>query len=155
MDLTGSRKTYKLIGFLATKLITRAIIPSVDHGGPASSVMKSSILQRCARATGAIRSLDTAGVAKMSRRRSADKHIPISIALPRSVVARLDQVLAYKDSRSAYIAAAITDRMNNLEASSVAEAPSRQLMAALSSREDVDSTLRHLLLPILYQKFEL
>lgn len=85
----------------------------------------------------------------MSRRRSADKAIPISIALPRSVVTRLDQVLAYKDSRSAYIARAITDRMNNLEASSVADAPSRQLMAALSSREDVDSTLKHLLLRIL------
>jgi metal-responsive CopG/Arc/MetJ family transcriptional regulator len=91
----------------------------------------------------------------MSRRRSVDKHIPISIALPRSVVARLDQVLAYKDSRSAYIARAITDRLNQLEASSIADAPTRQLMAALSSREDIDSTLRHLLLQILAQKLEL
>lgn len=87
----------------------------------------------------------------MSRRRSADKSIPISIALPRSVVARLDQVLSYKDSRSAYIAQAISNRMNQLEASSIADAPTRQLMAALSSREDIDSTLRHLLLQILSQ----
>ena len=91
----------------------------------------------------------------MSRRRAADKHIPISIALPKSVVARLDQVLAYNDSRSAYIARAITDRMNQLKASSIADAPTRQLMAALSSREDIDSTLRHLLLQILAQKLEL
>jgi len=126
-----------------------AIIHLAGLGGRASSAMKSSIRLLFACATGAIRSLDTVGVANMSRRRSADKHIAISIALPRSVVARLDQVLAYKDSRSAYIARAITDRMNNLEASSVADAPSRQLMAALSSRDDVDSTLKHLLLRIL------
>lgn len=87
----------------------------------------------------------------MSRRRSADKSIPISIALPRSVVSRLDQVLAYNDSRSAYIARAITDRLNQLEASSIADANSRTLMAALTSREDIDSTLRHLLLQILAQ----
>jgi len=85
----------------------------------------------------------------MSRRRSADKTIPISIALPSSVVARLDQVLAYKDSRSAYIARAITDRLDEIGASSIGDAPTRQLMAALSSREDIDSTLRHLLLQIL------
>jgi len=85
----------------------------------------------------------------MSRRRSSDKHIPISIALPRSVVSRLDQVLAYKDSRSAYIARAITERLDEIGASSIGDAPTRQLMAALSSREDIDSTLRHLLLQIL------
>jgi len=85
----------------------------------------------------------------MSRRRSSDKHIPISIALPRSVVSRLDQVLAYKDSRSAYIARAITNRLDEIGASSIGDAPTRQLMAALSSREDIDSTLRHLLLQIL------
>jgi len=91
----------------------------------------------------------------MSRRRSADKAIPISIALPGSIVTRLDQVLSYNDSRSAYITRAIQDRMNQLEASSIADAPTRQLMAALSSREDIDSTLRHLLLQILAQKLEL
>ena len=87
----------------------------------------------------------------MSRRRSADKTIPISIALPSSLVMRLDQVLAYNDSRSAYIARAITDRMNQLKASSISDANSRTLMAALTSREDIDSTLRHLLLQILSQ----
>jgi len=87
----------------------------------------------------------------MSRRRSADKAIPISIALPRSVVTRLDQVLSYNDSRSAYIARAITDRLDEIGASSIGDAPTRQLMAALSSREDIDSTLRHLLLQILSQ----
>ncbi len=87
----------------------------------------------------------------MSRRRSADKSIPISIALPRSVVARLDQVLAYKDSRSAYIARAITDRLDEISASSIADANTRTLMAALTSREDIDSTLKHLLLQILAQ----
>jgi metal-responsive CopG/Arc/MetJ family transcriptional regulator len=87
----------------------------------------------------------------MSRRRSTDKAIPISIALPKSIVARLDQVLAYNDSRSAYIARAITDRMNQLKASSVSDASTRTLMAALTSREDIDSTLKHLLLQILAQ----
>jgi len=41
-------------------------MPSVDRGGLASSATISSILQRCVRATGVIRSLDIAGVANMS-----------------------------------------------------------------------------------------
>jgi len=87
----------------------------------------------------------------MSRRRSADKSIPISIAIPQSVVTRLDQVLAFNESRSAYITKAIRERMSQLEASSIADANSRTLMAALTSRDDIDSTLRHLLLQILAQ----
>jgi metal-responsive CopG/Arc/MetJ family transcriptional regulator len=91
------------------------------------------------------------GEVKMSRRRSADKSIPISIAIPQSIVTRLDQVLAFNESRSAYITKAIKERMHSLEASSIADANSRTLMAALTSREDIDSTLRHLLLQILAQ----
>lgn len=87
----------------------------------------------------------------MSRRRSQDKSIPISIAIPQSVVTRLDQLLAFNQSRSAYITKAIKERMNGIKASSIADANSRTLMAALTSREDIDGTLRHLLLQILSQ----
>ena len=78
----------------------------------------------------------------MSRRRSADKHIPISIALPRSVVARLDQVLAYKDSRSAYIARAITKQLDGKESFSMAEVTTSRLRMELYLREETSAALK-------------
>ena len=78
----------------------------------------------------------------MSRRRSADKHIPISIALPRSVVARLDQVLAYKDSRSAYIARAIETKLNARESFELKEVTTSRLRAELYHRNETSAALK-------------
>lgn len=78
----------------------------------------------------------------MSRRRSADKHIPISIALPRSVVARLDQVLAYKDSRSAYIARAIKKDLDGRESFNIKEMATSRIRMELYHREETSAALK-------------
>lgn len=78
----------------------------------------------------------------MSRRRSADKAIPISIALPRSIVARLDQVLAYKDSRSAYIASAIKTKLDDRESFNIKEVPTSRLRMELYHRAETSAALK-------------
>ena len=81
----------------------------------------------------------------MSRKRSIDKSIPISVALPGSLVKRLDQELSYQSSRSKYVADAIENRLKQMENSSVSEASTRQLMAALMARKDITNQLRLIL----------
>ena len=81
----------------------------------------------------------------MSRKRSTDKSIPISVALPSSLVRRLDQELSYTSSRSKYVANAIEHRLQQMENSSVSEASTRQLMAALMARKDITNQLRLIL----------
>ena len=81
----------------------------------------------------------------MSRKRSIDKSIPISVALPSSLVRRLDQELDYTSSRSKYVSIAIENRLKQMENSSVSEASTRQLMAALHSRTDISNQLRLIL----------
>ena len=78
----------------------------------------------------------------MSRRRSADKHIPISIALPRTIVARLDQVLAYKDSRSAYVARAIKKQLDDRESFNIKEVPTSRLRMELYHRDETSAALK-------------
>ena len=78
----------------------------------------------------------------MSRRRSSDKHIPISIALPRSVVARLDKVLAYKDSRSAYIARAIQTKLDARESFELKEVTTSRLRSELYHRQETSAALK-------------
>ena len=77
----------------------------------------------------------------MSRKRSIDKSIPISVALPGSLVTRLDQELSYQASRSKYVAKAIENRLNDLQSSAVSEASTRQLIAALRARPDISKQL--------------
>ena len=81
----------------------------------------------------------------MSRKRSIDKSIPISVALPSSLVRRLDQELDYTSSRSKYVGMAIQNRLDEMQSSSVAEASTRQLMAALMARKDITNQLRTIL----------
>ena len=77
----------------------------------------------------------------MSRKRSIDKSIPISVALPGSLVKRLDQELSYQASRSKYVAKAIENRLNEMSSSAVSEASTRQLIAALRARPDISKQL--------------
>lgn len=123
------------------KLTTMAIINSVDHGGPASSAMKSSIQPPFACATGAIRSLDIAGVAEMSRRRSANPTKAISITLPLSLLDEIDDKLTRTQSRSAWIANACSLHLHD----DGINIPTRQLMAMLHARID-EPVLKTLLL---------
>ena len=48
----------------------------------------------------------------MSRRRSLDPHHPITIALPRSLKTRLDELLSYKQSRSRWVCGAIRAKLD-------------------------------------------
>ncbi len=77
----------------------------------------------------------------MSRKRSIDKSIPISIAIPESLKKRLDQELDYTSSRSKYVAIAIENRLEQMKSSAVSEASTRQLMAALRARPDISKQL--------------
>ena len=81
----------------------------------------------------------------MSRKRSIDKSIPISIAIPESLKKRLDQELDYTSSRSKYVAIAIENRLEQMKSSAVSEASTRQLMAALMARKDITNQLRLIL----------
>jgi metal-responsive CopG/Arc/MetJ family transcriptional regulator len=77
----------------------------------------------------------------MSRKRAIDKSIPISVALPGSLVKRLDQELSYQASRSKYVAIAIENRLGEMKSSAVSEASTRQLIAALRARPDISKQL--------------
>jgi len=81
----------------------------------------------------------------MSRKRSIDKSIPISVALPGSLVRRLDQELDYTSSRSKYVAKAIQNRLDEIQSSAVSDASTRQLMAALHGRKDLSKQLQTIL----------
>lgn len=67
--------------------------------------------------------------------------VPIHIRIPYSM---LDAIEEASGSRSHFIRTAITKHLAD-DAPTVADAPARQLMVALSNREDCDSTLRLLL----------
>jgi metal-responsive CopG/Arc/MetJ family transcriptional regulator len=81
----------------------------------------------------------------MSRKRSIDRSESVSVALPGSLVRRLDQELDYTSSRSKYVAKAIENRLNEMQSSAVSEASTRQLMAALHSRTDISNQLKTIL----------
>jgi len=85
----------------------------------------------------------------MSRKRSIDKSIPISVALPSSLVRRLDQELDYTSSRSKYVARAIQNRLDEISSSAVSEASTRQLMGILHARKDISNQLKTILETIL------
>ena len=87
----------------------------------------------------------------MSRRRAADPTKAISITLPQSLLDNIDDQLTRTSSRSLWSAKACQNKLDDLVTSSVAEAQTRGLMAALTSRNDVDDSLKHLLLQILSQ----
>jgi len=87
----------------------------------------------------------------MSRRRSTDPTKAISITLPQSLLDNIDDQLTRTSSRSLWIAKACQNKLNELQTSSIADANSRVLMAALTSRNDVDDSLKHLLFQILSQ----
>ena len=81
------------------------------------------------------------------RRRSQNKTIAISITLERSIIDELDEILSAKQSRSKFIQKCIEAKLNG--GNFVHEADTRQLMAALGSREDCDKFLHKLLMQIL------
>ena len=90
----------------------------------------------------------------MSRKRSIDKSIPISVTLPSSLVRRLDQELDYTSSRSKYVARAIENRLNQMESSALSDASTRHLMAELWTRVDISKNLKTILNTLLMEMVE-
>lgn len=74
--------------------------------------------------------------------------IPINIRLPAGIIKEVDDVAR---NRSAFIRAAIRKHLSD-DAPTIADAPTRQLMAALVSRTDCDSTLKLLLRAMLKEE---
>jgi len=85
----------------------------------------------------------------MSRPRSRDKSIPMSVAIPTSMMMKLENTLSHSQSRSKWICGAIEDKLDGTKHSSHEDRTTRQLMAQLSQREDIESTLKSLLLMLL------
>lgn len=83
----------------------------------------------------------------MSRRRATNPTKAISITLKQSTLDELDELLTYKQSRSKFVQDSLDLRLNGSHY--VADAKTRQLMAALRMREDCDKFLHKLLSQLL------
>lgn len=83
----------------------------------------------------------------MSRRRSTNPTKAISITLKQSTLDELDELLTYKQSRSLYVQTSLDLRMSGSKY--IADATTKQMMAALRVREDCDPFLHKLLSQIL------
>ncbi len=73
----------------------------------------------------------------------------IHVSIPVRVLEDFDETLRFNQSRSAKITSLIQDNLNSDGAMTIADATTRQLMAALHSRDEVDMLMKSLLLQIL------
>ena len=72
----------------------------------------------------------------MSRPRSTDPSVALSIAVPQSLKTRLDQELSYKQSRSKWVCHAITEKLEqDFDYGSISD---MQLLGMLYSRGIID-----------------
>ena len=85
----------------------------------------------------------------MSKRRTKQRMTAIHVSIPVRVLEDFDETLRFTQSRSAKITRLIQDDLNDDGSMTITDASTRQLMAALTSREDVDDTMKTLLLQIL------
>ena len=75
----------------------------------------------------------------MSRPRSTDPSVPLSIAVPTSLKTRLDQELAYTSSRSKWVVHAINEKLNQeFDYTSI---PTTQLLGMLHARNILTTDL--------------
>ena len=82
-------------------------------------------------------------------RRAKNRTVKMSITMPLSIFNELERTLSYTQSRSKFISTAVSEKLDGESTQSIPESSTRQLMAAITSRDDVDDTLKHLLLQIL------
>jgi metal-responsive CopG/Arc/MetJ family transcriptional regulator len=82
-------------------------------------------------------------------RRSSDPSIKFSISIPTSLNNKLERHLSYDQSRSRFISWAIQSKLEEKTAPTISELTTRQLMAALVNRKDVDPSLEVTLLHLL------
>jgi len=82
-------------------------------------------------------------------RRAKNRTVKMSITVPLNIFNELERTLSYTQSRSKFISSAIAEKLDGTSPESILESTTRQLMAAITARDDVDETLKHLLLQIL------
>ena len=82
------------------------------------------------------------------KRRTKKRMTAIHVSIPVRLLEDFDETLRFNQSRSAKISALITRELND-DSQGISEASTRQLMAALTNRNDVDDTMKTLLLQIL------
>ena len=85
----------------------------------------------------------------MSKRRTKVHFKAIHISIPIRLLEDLDETLSFKQSRSAKISALIKKELDGDMHQGISEASTRQLMAALSAREDIEPWFSRVLLEIL------
>ena len=83
------------------------------------------------------------------KRRSKQRMTAIHVSIPVRLLEDFDETLAFSQSRSAKIAALLRSHLGSGAATPVSMMSTRQLMAVLTSRDDVDDTMKALLLQIL------
>lgn len=85
----------------------------------------------------------------MSRRRSTDPADKITISLPRSLNNRLNKTLSFNASRSAWIAAAIKEKLNgNASVASMSDASLEMLVVAALRKAPEHSAEKQMLLTV-------
>ena len=82
-------------------------------------------------------------------RRSTNPTRKISITIPSRIFDKLESHLSYDQSRSRFISSAIEDKLGGVSAPGITELTTRQLMAALVNRNDVEKGLEVQLLHLL------
>ena len=83
------------------------------------------------------------------KRRTKRRMTAIHVSIPVRVLEDFDATLRFTQSRSAKITRLIEDDLNDEGYSTIADATTRQLMAALHARDDVDMLMKSLLLQVL------
>ena len=83
------------------------------------------------------------------KRRTKQRMTAIHVSIPVRLLEDFDETLRFNQSRSAKISTLMYDHINIDTSSTIRGASTRQLMAALHARDDVDETMKHLLLQIL------
>ena len=85
----------------------------------------------------------------LMRRRTKQRMTAIHVSIPVRVLEDFDETLRLNQSRSAKITSLIQQDLQDVEGLTVRGASSRNLIAALTARDDVDDTMKTLLLQIL------
>lgn len=88
-------------------------------------------------------------VVEMSKRRTKVHFKAIHISIPVRLLEDFDETLSFTQSRSAKISALIKKELAGEDYQGISEASTRQLMAALSSRDDIEPWFSRVLLEIL------
>lgn len=83
------------------------------------------------------------------KRRTKQRMTAIHVSIPVRLLEDFDDTLRFNQSRSAKISQLISQELSGEESLVISQASTRQLMAALHARDDVDMLMKSLLLQVL------